>query len=172
MTSGGSSALPSSFADEAFAATAAAYSREPGSWESAVEAAIGQLFDFLASRPAQTNACIVDHCGTGPGALARRDRVLDRFVELLLPGFAATATPPRPVVAEAIAGGIYELVRGHVLERRLDDLPAAVPDAVVVVLSPFIGAERSGAAPLQRGPTPPIAFPEAESSDASETRGD
>jgi hypothetical protein len=143
MTSGDTPGPRSSFVDDAFAVTAAAYAREPGGWENAVQAAIGQLFDFLASRPAQTNACIVDHCGAGLDALAHRDRVLDRFVELLRPGLAAAATPPPPVVAEAIAGGIYELVRGHVLERRLDELPAAVPDATVVVLSPFTGAKRA-----------------------------
>jgi hypothetical protein len=172
MTTEGAPAPRSSFVDEAFAVTAAAYVREPGTWENGIQAAISQLFDFLASRPAQTNACIVDHCGAGPEALAQRDRALDRFVELLRPGLAAAATPPPPVVAEAIAGGIYEVVRGHVLERRLDDLPAAVPDATVVALSPCTGAKRSGAAPLLRGPTPPIAVPEAEPSDVSRTGGE
>ena len=157
MTAGGGPAPSLSFAEEAFAATVDAYAREPESWENAIQAAIGGLFDFLAGRPAQTNACIVNDCGAGPEALAQRDRVLDRFAELLRPGFAAAATPPPPVVAEAIAGGIYELVRGHVLERRLSDLPNAVQDATIVALSPFTGAERNGAAPLLRDPTPPTA---------------
>jgi hypothetical protein len=134
-----------SFVDEAFAAAADAYARAPGSWELAVQAAIAGLFDFLAGRPDQTKACIVDDCGAGPEALARRDRTIDRFVELLGPGFAS-APSPQPVVAEAIGGGVYELIRSHVLERRLVDLPDAAPNATVVVLAPFIGA--SGAIEL------------------------
>jgi hypothetical protein len=141
MTAGGAPAPRRSFADEAFAATADAYAREPGGWENAIQAAIGGLFDFLADRPDQANACIVDDCGAEPRGLAQRDRMLDRFAELLRPGFAAAPAPPPPVVAEAITGGIYELVRAHVLERRLSDLPAAVPDATIVALSPFKGAE-------------------------------
>lgn len=171
MTPEGGAAPPGrSFVDEALAATTDAYAREPGSWEQAVQAAIGGLFAFLASRPAQTSACMVDDQPAGSDALERRDRVLDRFAELLRPGFAATATPPPPVVAEAIAGGIYELVRGHAIEQRLSELPAAAPDAVLVAVAPFANAERNGAAPLPRGPTPPTAVPGAEPSGTSETR--
>jgi hypothetical protein len=141
MTTGSAAPPGQSFADAAFAAAADAYARAPGGWELAIRSAIGGLFDFLAGQPAQTNACIVGDCGVGPGALAERDRALDRFVELLRPGFATAAMPPPPVVAEAIAGGIYELVRRHVLERRLEDLPAAVPDATIVALSPFVGID-------------------------------
>lgn len=141
MTIGDMSPPGGSFTDEAFAATAGAYAGAPGGWEVAIQSAIGSLFDFLAGRPDQTTACIVADCGAGPEALARRDEIIDRFVELLRPGFAASPTPPPPVVAEAIGGGIYELVRSHVLERRLEDLPSAVPNATVVALAPFMGMD-------------------------------
>ncbi len=141
MNAGGTAPPEGSFADEAFAATAGAYARADGSWEVAIQSAIGSLFDFLADRPDQTKACIVGDCGGDPGALARRDAVIDRFAELLRPGFAAAPAPPPAVVAEAIGGGIYELVRSHVLERRLADLPDAAPDATVVALSPFMGMD-------------------------------
>lgn len=141
MTGEGTSPPGGSFVDEAFAVTASAYADAPGGWETSIQTAIGSLFGFLAQRPDQTTACIVADCGTGPGALGQRDTVIDRFVELLRPGFAASATPPPPVVAEAIGGGIYELVRGHVLERRLEELPGAVPDATIVALSPFMGVD-------------------------------
>jgi hypothetical protein len=141
MTAGGGTPPGQSFADEAFAATADAYARVPGNWERAIQAAIGELFDFLAGRPDQTKACIVDDCGAGPEALAQRDRTIDRFVELLRPGFATASIRPPAVVAEAIGGGIYELVRSHVLERRLQELPGAASDATIVALAPFIGVD-------------------------------
>jgi hypothetical protein len=141
MTTGGIAPRGDSFADAAFAATATAYADAPGGWESAIQSALGGLFDFLAERPDQTAACIVADCGAGPETLAQRDETIARFVELLRPGFAASATPPPPVVAEAIGGGIYELVRNHVLERRLHDLPGAVADATIVALSPFVGMD-------------------------------
>jgi hypothetical protein len=130
-----------SFADQAFAVAAAAYARTPDSWELAVGAAITDLFGFLSSRPAQTRSCVGDDQeAASPMALARRDAVVARFTTLLRPGFSRGSSPP-PVVAEAVGGGIYELVRGYALERRLEELPAAVPDATVVVLSPFLGPD-------------------------------
>ena len=127
-----------SFAEQAFAAAAGAYSRTSESWEHAVHAAIASLFDFLAERPAETEAC-VDDCAATPTALAALDDVIAQFTALLEPGFVASSAPPPPVVAEAIGGGIYEVVRCHVLERRLDLLPDAVPDAAFVALAPFLG---------------------------------
>lgn len=141
MTAGGARPPSGSFADQAYAVTADAYARTPQSWERSVQAAIACLFDFLADRAPQTKACIVDDCGAGPEALARLDLAIDRFTQLLRPGFDVAASPPPAVVAEAIGGGIYELVRSHVLERRLQELPMAVPDATVVALSPFLGAD-------------------------------
>jgi hypothetical protein len=133
----GQSFAGESFADEAFAAAAAAYAQAPGSWELAIESAIAGLFEFLACRPAETSACMVDGGRATSETLARRDQTIDRFVELLRPGFAAGAAPPPPVVAEAIGGGIYELIRSHVRECRLEALPDAAPDAALVALAPF-----------------------------------
>lgn len=132
-----------SFADEAFAATADAFAQEQGNWELAVRSAIAALFDFLADRPDQTMACIVGDWGARPDALERLDQTIDRFAELLRPGFAAASVPPPPVIAEAIGGGIYELVRTHVLERRLEDLPGAIPNATVLALAPFMGVDEA-----------------------------
>jgi len=143
MTAGGDAPAGGSFADEAFAVTADAYGRAHGGWEGSVQAAIARLFGFLADRADQAKACLVaDHEGTH-AALTQRDRVIARFTALLQPGFEAADPPPPPVVAEAIGGGIYELLRNHALERRLEELPAAVPNAVVVVLSPFTGPDRA-----------------------------
>lgn len=133
-----------SFADHAFEAASYAYRDSPDGWEHAIHAAIAALFAFLASRPAQTQACVVGACGAGSGALAHRERTIDRFTDLLRPGFAMAAAPPPPaVVAEGIGGGIYELVRSHVLERRLDELPDATSNAAIIALSPFLGADRA-----------------------------
>lgn len=154
MTTGDATAASGRFAEEAYAATADAFARAPGSWESAVLEAIASLFEFLAERPDQTRACLLRPAGAPGDAFARRERAVERFAQLLLqPGFEAVADPPPPVLKDAIAGGIHELVCGYARERRLAELPAAVPNAAVVVLSPFVGNvaahERANAASLQ-----------------------
>lgn len=134
-----------SFADEAFAATASAYAGAP-SWEVGTREALGRLFEFLADHPDRTEACMAGDSDGGVEALRRRDRLIARFAELLRPGFESARSRVPDVVGEAIGGGIYELVRAHALELRIDELPDAVPDATVVVLAPFIGS--AGAAEL------------------------
>ncbi len=142
MTPNGAGHPAGSLEDEAFAATAEAYAGEAGGWERAVQVALARLFAFLAANPTRTTACIVGAHGAGSTALAQRDRAVARFTALLSQGFAQTGAPP-PLVAEAIGGGVYEIVRGHVLERRLSQLPAAVPEATVVTLAPLIGSTRA-----------------------------
>jgi hypothetical protein len=142
VISDGAGRAAGSFEDEAFAATAAAYARGDEIWERSVQVAIAGLFAFLAKHADRTKACIVGEHGAGIAAQGARDRAVARFVALLDQGFERPDAPP-PVVAEAIGGGVYEIVRGHVLERRLADLPAAVPEATIVALSPFVGPERA-----------------------------
>lgn len=129
-----------SFADRAFAVTQSAYSRSSGDWAQGIQAAIAELFSFLAEEEAQTKACMAGDHAVGAQALTRRDAAIDRFTELLDPGFAADPAPPA-IVAEAVGGGIYELIRRHVLARRINRLPDAVPDATIVVLAPFVGMD-------------------------------
>jgi hypothetical protein len=142
MTAGSLPSDEHSFADQAFAATAQAYATAPDGWDLAVRAAIARLFEFLAERPDETRACIT----AMSGALSVRDATIDRFAELLRPGFATSPTTPPAVVAEAIGGGIYELVRSHVVERRISELPGAAANATIVALSPFVGADRANSA--------------------------
>jgi hypothetical protein len=127
--------------DQAFAAAANAYAQSPGHWERAVGAAIAALFRFLANRPGATTACVVEHGADGRDAVVRRDRLILRFTVLLDPAFESAEVQPPEVVAEAIGGGIYEIVRGHAREGRLAALPDAIPDAIVVALSPFVGPD-------------------------------
>lgn len=130
-------------AEQAFAATEDAYSQTSGGWAEAVHAALAQLLDFLAGSPELTRICIVEALYAGSPALERRDRVLARFADFLEPGYAESPDPPPEVVSEAISGGLYELVRAHALERRVEALPRSLPEATVIALSPFVGSEEA-----------------------------
>lgn len=149
MNADGHDLTEAAFADQAFTAAADAYMRTPGNWELAVQAALAGLFEFLAAAPERTRACVVDALYSGRPGLERRDRLLERFSEFLEPGYAQSVDPPPDVVAEAVSGGVYELIRTHVVERRTERLLEALPAATVIALSPFVGskeAERLAAA--------------------------
>jgi AcrR family transcriptional regulator len=137
-------------AEQAYAVSADAYVQTQGSWAEAVHAALAQLLEFLAGCPELTRMCIVEALYAGSPALEHRDHVLARFADFLEPGYAQSPSPPPEVVSEAISGGVYELIRAQAVERRLEALPAALPEATVIALSPFVGsaeAERLAARP-------------------------
>lgn len=139
-------------AEQAYTASADAFMRTPGSWAEAVHAALAQLLGFLAGSPELTRMCIVEALYAGSPALERRDRALARFADFLEPGYAESADPPPVVVSEAISGGVYELIRAHAVERRVETLPRSLPQATVIALSPFVGnaeAERLAARPAR-----------------------
>jgi hypothetical protein len=131
------------FVDRAFRAAADAYVACPASWERATRSALAELLAFLARQPEQTETCVAISPGDHPAALVRRDEVVERFAALLRPGFGIPPQPPPSVVAEAIGGGILELIRIHVEERRVEELPDALPSATVLALTPFVGPERA-----------------------------
>jgi AcrR family transcriptional regulator len=139
-------------AEQAYTASADAYMRTPGSWGEAVHAALAELLGFLAGSPELTRMCVVEVLYAGSPALERRDRVLARFAGFLEPGYAESPNPPPEVVSEAISGGVYELIRAHAMERRVESLPHSLPEATVIALSPFVGsaeAERLAARPAR-----------------------
>ena len=59
------------------------------------------------------------------------------------PGYQETtvASPPHAVVSEAIAGGIYQLMRECILKHGPEQLPNLSPQVTFAALTPFIGAE-------------------------------
>lgn len=138
-----SAPLDEPFADQAFRIAAEAYAASPAGWERAIRSALAELLAFLAREPEQTATCLAIGPGEHPAALVHRDEVVERFTTLLGPGFAMPREPPPPVVAEAIGGGILELIRIHVEERRVDDLPSALPSATLIALTPFVGPEHA-----------------------------
>jgi hypothetical protein len=128
--------------NQAFDAAAEAYMAASGGWAQSLHAALAALLDFLAGSPALTYLCSLEAAQDAVG-LKRRDRALERFACFLQPGYAESAAPPPAVVAEAVIGGVYELVRTHAIAGRLETLGDQLPKATVIVLSPFVGNDEA-----------------------------
>jgi len=90
-----------------------------------LERGIGALLRLLADEPAFARLGVVEVLAAGPRGLARRDETLRQFA-----GFVQAhrdelddPTPPSDLVAQAIVGGIYELLYSHILRGETDRLP-------------------------------------------------
>lgn len=95
--------------------------------------------EFLAGDPARAEALIVHGHAAGPGVAAVHSETMRRMTVLILRN-AADLTPPdrdARVLAETVAGGIYEIVYARTARGDVRDLPALVPDWAAVAMAPY-----------------------------------
>lgn len=96
-----------------------------------IEGGLDALLRLLAAEPDFARLAIVEVLGAGPRGLARRDETLRSFVTFVhdhrdqLPDPVA---PPPDLVAQAIVGGIYELLYSHIVRGETDRLPELSTD--------------------------------------------
>ena len=93
--------------------------------------------------------------GLGPLVAAQpRVRAMELFCTFLAPAFAALDEPaPDPeAVSVCLAGGLWELIRRHALERRLHELPDALPAASYVLPVDALRDRRGAAGQRARRP--------------------
>ena len=131
--------------DKALALVERAYDAQ-SDWRYGVRAGLTALFSFLAGEPAFAHMAMIDVLAAtertstqgaqGRGTVRRRCCSPD-------PEHASNGRPPE-VTVHAIAGGLFELVLHHALQRRVHELPVMVPRATYFALAPFIGAEAAG----------------------------
>lgn len=129
--------------EQTFAAVARAFMSAPGDCAAAAHRSLEVLLGALAGSPAMASLAILVPPMLSPRAAARHTGVLDVFAEFLGPGFAAMGhAPPQPeVVSQVLTGGISEVLRRHAVERRLTELPAALPAVSHVCVAAFFGLE-------------------------------
>lgn len=129
----------------AFSAAYAAYASCKGTWAEAVHEALGGMLAFFAEHPAATHLWAVEARHAGHQLIPAVDSATQRVIELLEPGFAdaAESDPPPRVAAEMVAGGLFEMIRLHTVDGRVQALPEALPIATMITLTPFVGRTRA-----------------------------
>lgn len=128
---------------QALRTTAEAYASAGSDWPEGVAAGLNALMDFVCSEPSHAHLTLVDTFGASPAAIEIRENALAAFTEYLRPGFdhAELDTEVPAVAAEAVAGGIWQVLHHYIEHKRLDELCDASPQLVYLTLNPFIGAE-------------------------------
>ena len=92
---------------------------------------------WRATPPARScTSCARPNCSCSPGAS---------------PGYRETrrSVPPHAVVAEAIAGGIYQLMRECILDDGPERLPDLLSEVTYAALAPFTGAKAAASAAVR-----------------------
>jgi AcrR family transcriptional regulator len=128
---------------QALRVTAEAYEAREDYWHEGVAAGIDALTEFVCSEPAHAHLTLVDTFGASPAAIEIRESALGSFTGYLRPGFGhAPAQIDVPeIAAEAVAGGIWQVLHHYIEHERMHELPDAAPQLVYLTLSPFTGPE-------------------------------
>jgi AcrR family transcriptional regulator len=141
---------------QALQVTVEAYDAHRDSWPCAVEAGLRALIDYLSSEPAHAHLSVVDTFAASPEAIEIRSTALKAFAAYLEPGYGL-APEVSPVAAEAIAGGIWQVLHDYIAGDRLAALPSAAPHLTYLALTPFLGPRGAAEAALaqRRAPESP-----------------
>jgi len=126
-------------------ARAARAARGAPDWPSAVRTAAGSLMRHIAGDPVFARCAFVEIFAAGVAGVACRERLLRRLAELI------DRIAPRtvcPVVAEAIVGGVWNIVHHQVARDAAHTLPYLADQVAYFVLVPSIGAEQAASAIL------------------------
>jgi AcrR family transcriptional regulator len=133
---------------QALLVTVEAYEAHRENWPHAVAAGLRALIDYLSGEPAHAHLTLVDTFGASPEAVEIRDTALRAFAAYLHPGYAFS--PPDldvpDIAAEAVAGGIWQVLHHYIEDNRIAELPDATPQIVYMALTPFLGPKEAAKA--------------------------
>jgi AcrR family transcriptional regulator len=107
-----------------------------------IEAALAELFDFAGTEPLVARAILAEVYVAGGAARAKHEMILRRLSDAVA-GTRRESHPsrhdPPPVTAAFIVGGIEEVVRRRVGERRPELLWNELPGLLAFVAGPLSG---------------------------------
>lgn len=127
---------------ELMSAVTIAYEQEE-EWIDAIRAALRAFLGFLAEHPDLTRLCIVDVHAVGERAITRRDAAIRGFYYFLDAGRADAPRALPGLTAEAVTGGMYEIVYSRVVRGTTEELPRLLPELMYWTVMPFLGHERA-----------------------------
>jgi AcrR family transcriptional regulator len=130
---------------QALLVTVEAYEAHKDNWPHAVAAGLRALIDYLSGEPAHAHLTLVDTFGASPEAIEIRDAALHGFAVYLNPGYelAPPSIDVPKIAAEAIAGGIWQVLHHYIEDDRISELPDETPQIVYMALTPFLGPKEA-----------------------------
>lgn len=114
----------------------------PSSWHDRVWATGWAAMRFLREDPIRARFLVVEINGTGNGAQARRDRILQRLADFLDRGREELEKPESVsrCTAEIVAGAIYGTVLGKVEAGCVERGEDFLPELVYMAVMPYLGS--------------------------------
>jgi AcrR family transcriptional regulator len=124
-----------------------AYQAEQPDWPRAAGAGVGALLDYLASEPEHAHLSLVDTFASCPEAIEIRNATMKAFAAYLTPGYESARghLEVPAIAAEAVAGGIWQILHDYIDNGRVAELPNAAAQLTYFALTPFLGPAEAAA---------------------------
>jgi AcrR family transcriptional regulator len=128
---------------QALRITAQAVEPYRSDWLGGIATGMRVLIAYLQTEPAHAHLTLVDTFGASPEAIEIRESALQAFTAYLRPGYelAPAGIDVPAIAAEAIVGGIWQVLHHYIEHERLDELWDATPQLIYLTLTPFVGPE-------------------------------
>jgi len=112
-------------------------------WLERTRAGIVAYLRWLAAEPALARVFLIEVAAAGPQALERRERLRDRYAELLRERRGDAAAGPRlPIeIFHAVVAAVDDVVVRHIRESGAEDLPALEPVLVYLQVALLAGPD-------------------------------
>lgn len=110
-------------------------------WADRVAAGLRAVYLLISENPVYARVCLVESLSAGAGGAARYEQALRNFDPLLRPGRKlrpANAELPE-TLESTLVGGVFWIAYQRLLASEADRLMELLPEAIELVLSPYIG---------------------------------
>ena len=110
-------------------------------WPERVWRVLRALLGLVAANPVMSHLRLVECYAAGSAAAQRGEEITRSFTIFLEEGFHQREEAERVprLVAQAVAGGIFEIVQRDVAEGLAAELPRRLPQLTYIALAPFLG---------------------------------
>jgi len=118
----------------------------PRGWPARVRAEIESLLDTFAANPDLVRFCLVAPPAAGGDVAAAYREFLARLLAVLIEGRPQRTRKPAPAAEYGLVGGLAGLLVAAAEEGGAEALTALAPEAVELVLTPYLGREAAARA--------------------------
>jgi AcrR family transcriptional regulator/DNA-binding MarR family transcriptional regulator len=111
-------------------------------WSERVRAGLVALLSFLEEEPVIGRLLIVESLLGGASTIERRAQVVSLITRAIDEGReqAKATSPPAPLAAEAVAGGVLSVIHARLVAGERDSLAALAGPLMSMIVLPYLGA--------------------------------
>lgn len=114
-------------------------------WPARVIAVLRAFLAYAAENPAVARTCLVESVTVGAAAIERYEQALAELAPIFAGGreLSANAAELPDALEDMVVGSVIWLVHQRLLRGEAEQIPALLPTAVEIAVSPYLGEKRA-----------------------------